>query len=154
MKQILYAFLLLVFAEVSIAKPTPAIIDPKAFVTSVYQKLATDKNYSPPTDIYTRHLANLWADMEHDANGEVGRVDFEFWADGQDWQIKNVDVNAMQIWGRPDRQMVRVTFLNTEQPEDIHFYFEKVNGRWLLDDVCSIGKNGWTLSLILKYGYF
>ena len=153
MKQLLCGLLLLVFPGASAAKPTPPIHDPKAFVASVYHRLATDHNYSPPTDIYTKRLNALWAGMDRDANGEVGRVDFEFWANGQDWEITNTVITADSVFGRPDRQIIRTRFQNFAHPEDIQFYFEKVGSRWLLDDACSVGKNSWTLSLLLKYGY-
>src|SRR5438552_1201353 len=74
------------------ARPARTITDPATFVAGVYKRLATDRNYSPPHDVYTPRLNALWADMERDAKGEVGRVDFEFWTNAQDWELKNVKV--------------------------------------------------------------
>jgi len=35
----------------------------------------------------------------------------------------------------------------------IRTFWEKSGGRWRLDDMQSLGKEGWTLSVILKYGW-
>lgn len=132
---------------------TPSISNPKTFVAEVYRRLATEQLYSPPKDIYTRHLASLWEEMERDANGEAGRVDFLFWVNAQDWELKNVVVSAVPVFGRKDRQIITAKFLNAGKRQEIRFYFEKVGNNWLLDDARSAGKNGWTLSVILKYGF-
>jgi hypothetical protein len=134
--------------------PTPPITDPAAFVTGVYKRLATDRNYAPASDFYTPRLKALWADMEHDAGGEVGRVDFEFWTNAQDWEIKDVKVSSARVEQNLRRKVVIARFVNEGRPTEICFYFERVGGRWLLDDARSVGKDGgWTLSLILKYGW-
>lgn len=136
------------------AAPAPrAITDPQAFVTGVYKRLAADPNYAPPTDIYTPRLKALWADMTRDARGEVGRVDFEFWTNAQDWALKGVVVTSKPVEGNAGRRVVIARFTNSGAPEEIRFYFERTAAGWRLDDARSVGKDGWTLSLILKYGW-
>lgn len=130
------------------------ITDPVVFVKGVYEKLAKDQNYKEPEDIYSPRLAALFALEQKEAGGEVGRMDFDFWTNAQDWQIANVDVSSQPVEGAKDREIVVAKFKNTDRKEEIHFYFEKLSwAGWRLDDVRSFGDDGWTLSLLLKYGY-
>lgn len=136
-------------------KPKRAIADPAAFVTEVYGHLSKSDPYMPPEDIYSPRLQALWDAMAHDyASGdEVGPIDFEFWTNAQDWQLKDVKIATLPVEKHTDRQVVTAKFKNIDRPEEIHFYFEKAGTGWLLDDARSVGKEAWTLSLILKYGW-
>ena len=129
------------------------IADPAAFVRMTYEKLAKDQNYAPPEDIYTPRLAALIALEKKEAGGEVGRMDFEFWTNAQDWSLKDVKVSGEPVEGAKDREIVTAKFQNTDRKEEIHFYFEKTKAGWQLDDARSLSQDGWTLSLILKYGW-
>ena len=44
-------------------------------------------------------------------------------------------------------------FRNMDRDEVIVTYWEKIDGRWRLDDVESGGSTPWTLSVVLKYGW-
>lgn len=127
------------------------INDPVAFVRGVYQKLATQRAYNEPEDIYTPRLAALMALEKKEAGDEVGRLDFDFWVNAQDWTLKDVKVSGKPVEGAKDREIVTAAFRNDGRPERIVFYFEKTRAGWQLDDAESI--NEWTLSLILKYGW-
>jgi hypothetical protein len=127
------------------------IDDPAAFVRKVYAMLAADKE--PPDDVYTPRLAALFALEKKESGGEVGRLDFSFWIDGQDSKISKLAVKAEPVESAPDRSVVTAKFHNIDRNEEIHFYFEKTKAGWLLDDVRSQGAENWTLSLILKYGW-
>lgn len=130
------------------------IDDPVVFVKAVYDKLSSDSDYAAPEDIYSPRLAALVALEKKEAGGEVGRMDFDFWTNAQDWQISDVDVSAQPVEGAKDREIVVAKFKNTDRKEEIHFYFEKLSwAGWRLDDVRSFSGDGWTLSLILKYGF-
>ncbi|MDB5471695.1 MAG: hypothetical protein JWR84_3255 [Caulobacter sp.] len=161
----------LIFGLFCLAQPASAatrIDDPKAFITQVYADLMKgqtdtganlDESVDPPGDIYTPALAKAFADEKREADGELGRLDFFFWVNGQDWKLKDVEITERTVWRRPDRRVVAVGFVNFDQENNLVFYFQKVGGRWLIDDVESIdmgdgaGAEGsdWTLSLILKY---
>jgi hypothetical protein len=139
------------------AQAATRIDDPVAFVTGVYAKLhaaegAFGTNYQPPDDIYTPRLAALVALEMKDAGGEVGRLDFDFWVNGQDWVLSDVKVSGDLVPGAKDRKVVVAKFKNCGNSETIQFYFEKTARGWKLDDVRSVEKDSWTLSLILKYG--
>lgn len=131
------------------------IVDPKAFVTEVYNKYvrsqSTHKEYEPPEDIYTDRLAKLIQDDRKKAHGEVGCLDFDFWVDGQDFTITNLKITEGAA--SSDRKTVIASFRNLDANEEIHFEFRQTAGRWLLDEVRSVKKPAWTLSQILKCQY-
>ena len=128
--------------------------DPGEFVKDVYKKLAASETstrgpYAPPTDIYSPRLAALFAADEARAKGEVGCIDFDFWINAQDSELKEVRVTVRPASSETGSLMVIATFRNGPLQE-IHFDFKKIGGRWLLDDVHSVKKPQWTLSALLK----
>jgi hypothetical protein len=129
------------------------IDDPAKFVSSVYAKMAKSTDYSAPEDIYTPRLQSLFAIERKDSGGEVGRLDFDFWTNSQDWELKDIKVKEEPVELAKDREIVTAKFKNIGRPEEIHFYFEKTAAGWKLDDVRSAGHDAWVLSLILKYGW-
>jgi|GEM_PF-562902 len=135
------------------AKPARVIADPGAFVSEVYANLVRNDGYAPPTDIYTPRLQALWDGMLKDqaAGDEVGPIDFDFWTNAQDWRLHDVKVTVREVFRRPDRKVVTARFKNEDRAEDLRFYFERDGANWRLDDVRSVGKEAWTLSLLLKY---
>lgn len=132
------------------------IDDPVKFVTALYSKMTAATAQSPyvaPEDIYTPRLAALFALEKREAGGEVGRLDFDFWSNAQDWQLSGVKVTGVPVEGATDRQIVIAKFRNFGKSEEIRFYFEKTKSGWLLDDARALVGESWTLSLILKYGW-
>lgn len=126
--------------------------DPKTFVSDVFRRLiasqAKDRSYEPPEDIYTAPLAKLIRDDRRKSHGEVGCLDFVFWVNGQDWVITELAITSTDEG--EDRKTVIAKFRNTGDPQEIHFDFRRVAGRWLLDDAHSMMGEKWTLSQILK----
>ena len=130
------------------------IDDPEKFVRSVYAQYEKSHDAKgAPDDIYSTRLSDLFALDSKEAGGEVGRIDFDPWIDAQDFEIHNVHVTSNPVESAPSRRTVRATFKNLGRSEDIRFYFEKTKQGWKLDDMRSVGKENWTLSLILKYGW-
>jgi hypothetical protein len=145
--------ILAVLAFVIFATPAFAVAnDPKAVVLDVYANLKKMDSYEPPKTIYTPRLAKLIADDTADANGEVGRLDVDMWVNGQDFQIGPVTVTSKADEYRKDRQIVTAKVTDFGKVETVVYYFEQVGGKWLIDDLRWTGKDGWTLSLVLKYG--
>jgi hypothetical protein len=144
---------ILLVPVVSGAQPVP-ISDPPAFVTEVYRHFSASEHgpdYEPPENIYTPRLQALFAADDRRRRGEVGCIDFVFWVDGQDWELKNVQVTSRDVAGHPDRKLVVATFVNLGHAEEIQLDFQKIAGRWLLDDARSVKTDRrWTLSRILK----
>jgi hypothetical protein len=139
------ALLAFSLSSVFILSAATPIDDPKDFVTDVYLHLvaveSTNFLYKPPEDIYTDRLGKLLRADKQKAKGEVGCLDFVFWVNGQDWKITNLTVTSADA-GR-GRKIVIAKFLNTGEPQEIHFDFRN-NGRWLLDDVHSVSAPAWT----------
>lgn len=143
--------LLTMLATPALAQP---IADPVAYVKHGYQLLAANKPVPDDASTFTPRLKSLFDLEKKDSGGEVGRLDFDYWANGQDWKITKVAVKAVPVEGAKDREIVFATFHNIDRDDEIHFYFEKSAKGWLLDDVRSLkGEEPWTLSLILKYGW-
>eukprot|EP01030_Chromulinospumella_sphaerica_P027855 gene27855-28147_t len=143
MRRIIAALILFAFCLGQPASAATRIDDPKAFITQVYADLMKgqtetgadlDKSVDPPGDIYTPALAKAFADEKRDAAGELGRLDFFFWVNGQDWKLSEVEVTERSVWKRPDRKVVAVSFKNFDQDSSLLFYFQKVGGSWLIDD--------------------
>ena len=145
------AMLLLAFGTPALAAPAN---DPKAIVTAMYAQMVKTKDYNLPDGTYTARLAKLFADDTADGGrgGGVGRLDWDPWVNGQDFEIKDVKVTARADEFRKDRQIVEVNMIDFGKPMRVYFYFERVAGGWQIDDIRWPGKDGWTLSLVLKYG--
>jgi len=127
--------------------------EPEVYVASVYDRLSKDQDFDAPDALYTPRLLALWKDMQKDAGGEVGRVDFFYWTNSQDWKLSGFSFAGQPVDQNPDRRIVTARFRNIDRDEVIAFYWEKSGGRWRLDDVQSQGKDAWTLSVLLKYGW-
>jgi len=152
----LFAILGILAALGAPATAATTISDPVKFVTGLYAKMAVANPKTPyvaPEDIYTPRLAALFALDTKEAGGEVGRIDFDFWSNAQDWDLSGVKVTGQPVEGAKDREVVIARFRNFRKPQEIHFYFEKAAAGWKLDDARSLVGEQWTLSLILKYGW-
>ena len=130
------------------------IDDPVKFIEGVYKGLATNSQTMAPEDIYTPRLAAL-IDLDiKEANGEVGRGnDFSFWCNCQDGDVKKPVVSGRDVENAKSRKVVDVKFELDGDKREAIFYFEQLKDGWKLDDVRFAGKDGWTYSLILKYGW-
>jgi hypothetical protein len=127
------------------------IDDPKIFVSDVYRRIIatqSDKSsYTPPDDIYSARLAKLFRDDRRKAKGEVGCLEFFFWANGQDWAISDLTVTSADQG--PNRKTVTARFMNIDRREEIRFDFLRNGRRWMLDEVYSAAAAPWKLSEIL-----
>ncbi|HYE46982.1 MAG TPA: hypothetical protein VEA44_14560 [Caulobacter sp.] len=165
MRRIIAALLFSLLGLAS-AAAAPRDAEPKVIVAEVYAALVKEQGrptddmgpgYNPPDDIYAPALAKAFKDEDADRGDEIGRLDFFYWVNGQDWELTGIEIEERTVWRRPDRRVVTVAFQNFGEENLLAFYFQKIGGRWLIDDVESIdvvegeGGSDWTLSLILKY---
>lgn len=141
---------------------TPAqaggVADPAAYVLGIYdQSKATADHELDESATFTPRLAALHKDGQG-PEGELGRMEMNFWTNAQDDDIKRAAVKTFEVDRAPARRVVAARFDNIQTPTLIHTYWEKgANGRWYLDDahnvpVAGVGSAPWTLSLVLKYG--
>jgi hypothetical protein len=146
------AAITLALAAGALAAATPAISDPEAFVRGVYRQItvhARDSSFAPPDDIYTPQLAALFAADRKKSGGEVGCIDFDFWTNSQD----PTGIRGIRVSSLPQRDPARRTVIaafTIERPQEIHFEFRRIDGRWLLDDASSVKAERWTLSKLLR----
>jgi hypothetical protein len=131
------------------------VADPTAAIRQVYQMLEKDNGYSVELPLSPRLKALMELDLKEAGPDEIGRLDFDYFVNGQDSQITHSTVTARSVDKAADRQLVVVTFHNFDAAMENHFFWEKINGEWMLDDVRSVDPKdgGWTLSLVLKYGW-
>lgn len=74
-------------------------------------------------------------DKAETADGDIGRLDFDPYVDGQDYQLTEFKIGTPAISG--DTAKVEVTFKNFDQPEDLTFALVKESDGWKVDDVVS-----------------
>lgn len=133
------------------AQSRTTIDDPVKFVKMEYSTMVGKK--PEPSDIYSPRLDALFDLDTKEAHGEVGRIDFDFWMNGQDGAISGVTISKIDVENAKDREIVVAKFKNEKTPNEIHFYFEKTAKGWKLDDARSMMGDPWVLSLVLKYGW-
>lgn len=157
------------------AKPTAqtqaagGIGDPVRFVKAAYG--ADNSSPDKPSSYamldqdkpeYTPRLRALFAIQQREqGKDEVGRLDMDIYTGAQDGTVSDVTVEPHDVdYASPPRKVVIVRFKLEGQPRIMKLYFEQQGGRWYLDDIAAPGegtKDGmpaWTLSTILKYGWW
>src|SRR5215813_7864739 len=118
-------------------------------ITAIYKQYQGKGDPKIPESIHSARLRGLMAaDRKQTPKGEVGRLDFDPFVNGQDWEIKKLVVTETERKG--DRATVRATFDNFDEPREIEFQLVRQQRRWLIDDVASRIKPRWTLSKILS----
>ena len=81
----------------------------------------------------------------------VGSLDFDWWANAQDWEIRGVSIVEFNFPG--ERKVIEAHWRNYDRADSSRFFFIRENGRWALDDVINgsgRGDDGWTLSALLQ----
>src|SRR5690606_13142685 len=108
--------LLLAVALATLAVPALAVdySDPRSVVAAMYEPYLAGDDYDwsgfIEEDLRSEKLNDLyWRDL-NDANGEVGRLDFDPFVDGQDYDITGFEIGAPVPEG--DRVVVPVSFKN------------------------------------------
>ena len=85
---------------------------------------------------------------QKEAQGEVGRLDFDPIINAQDWKLSGLKVTLVSRSG--DNAMVDATFHNLDGDEQIRFTLVRVNGKWAIDEIQALQGMRWTLSQILS----
>lgn len=135
------------------AKPAP-VADPEAAIRACYAALEQDKYGCAESLPHSARLDALLALDLKEAGGEVGRLNGDYFINGQDGKITASQVTSFPVQGSKNRRIVRARFKNMDQPMENLFYWEKdAAGRWVLDDVWAGGRDSFLLSIALKYGW-
>lgn len=123
---------------------------PKALLQSIYARYDSgDFGNGDDSALYSEALNGLFkADRDRTPDDEVGAIDFDFYVDGQDYALRDLEIGEPTITG--NTAVETVTFSNFDLPREIRFDFVKEGGAWKIDDVESIaGDNPYRLSELL-----
>jgi hypothetical protein len=126
--------------------------DPVALLTAIYK---TYTDIGPGEDgvpelsgVYSKRLqALIDKDEKETPEGDVGRIDWDLFVDGQDWQL--TELKIVPALKETTRAEVRATFNNFGEPRDILYTLVLENGHWRIDDIQETLKPRWTMSKIL-----
>ena len=145
---------LALLAVVLSAASPPAGVDgdPVALLTAIYK---TYTDIGPGEDgvpelsgVYSKRLqALIDKDEKETPEGDVGRIDWDLFVDGQDWQL--TELKIVPALKEATRAEVRATFKNFDEPRDILYTLVLENGHWRIDDIQETLKPRWTMSKIL-----
>ena len=145
---------LALLAVVLSAASPPAGVDgdPVALLTAIYK---TYTDIGPGEDgvpelsgVYSKRLqALIDKDEKETPEGDVGRIDWDLFVDGQDWQL--TELKIVPALKEATRAEVRATFKNFGEPRDILYTLVLENGHWRIDDIQETLKPRWTMSKIL-----
>lgn len=127
------------------AVPALAFDTPEELLKAVYAPYATPSdqfdwaNYDE-TPLRSKALNALFAkDAAETPDGDIGRLDFDPYFDGQDYELTNLRIGVPAISG--SKADVEVTFENMGLGEDLMFHLVKEADGWKVDDVVSSNKD-------------
>ncbi len=121
--------------------------DPVSLITAIYR---TYENNTPALPhIYSKRLqALIDKDARETPQGELGRIDWDVFIDGQDWKLS--DLKIVQVSQTATHAEVRATFKNHNDPNTMLFELVSEGGHWRIDDIQKAQKPRWTMSKILS----
>ncbi len=129
-------------AAVLLAALVPAFAvdftSPKAVVEALYEPYfqpyeSFDYQLLDATPLQSAGLNALFAKDREEAGEGIGRIDFDPYINGQDFQVTDLAVGEPVYAG--GRAVVGVTFKNFEQPQDMGFLLVKEGEAWKIDNM-------------------
>jgi Protein of unknown function (DUF3828) len=143
---LILAILLGVAAAAARAAPAD---DPLALIQSIYRSYQAGTDTPGHSGVYSRRLQGLVdADEKNTPKGEVGKIDWDVFVDGNDWALSKLRIVLESA--SANRARVRARFLNFKELRDMAFDLVREDGRWVIDEVASMRKGGrWTMSKVL-----
>ena len=110
--------------------------DPVKLLEAVYAQYSPTVGFSDPDFTRTQQSKRLNALYDADAaeaNGEIGRIDFDPYVNGQDFDIQNLSIEPPYYAG--GKALVKVTFTNFGSPQDLGVLLVKEGEAWKIDDL-------------------
>jgi hypothetical protein len=149
-------FVVLILLAVALGAASPlgdADSDPVALITAIYQTytdIAPGEDAIPDVQgVYSKRLQALVdKDEKETPEGEVGRIDWDVFVDGQDWQLTALKI--VPVSTEATQAAVRATFKNFGEARDILYALVLEDGHWRIDDIQETLKPRWTMSKILQ----
>jgi Protein of unknown function (DUF3828) len=141
-------FALLLALAVGAAAPPEPDSDPVALITAIYQTYLKD-NVPEMTGIYSKRLqALIDKDEKETPAGDVGRIDWDVFVDGQDWALRKFKIVKVSQDG--DKAQVRATFINMSEPKNMLFDLVREDGHWRIDEIEKTLRPRYFMSKILS----
>ena len=133
-------FLLLLL--LSVATPALAYDQPRDVIMALYTPFfdAESWEYTDPAPLQSTGLNALVEQDRKDANGEIGRLDFDPYVVGQDFLLTDFAVGAIEEMSGTAK--VTVNFRNFDTPETNVFTLIRESDGWKIDDVTNIDADG------------
>lgn len=132
------------FILLALAAPAIAFETPQALLRALYSPYLKGDSFDwdswDESQFRSAQLNELFAKEERETpQGMVGRLDFDPYIDGQDYQITDLKFSEPAIAG--DTATVVVTFKNFDTPDELTFSLVNETDGWKVDDVVSADKN-------------
>ena len=134
-------------AQREAAAPASGVRNPVAFVRARFAQYERGEPIDDwPEYAFSSRLRALFERLSVAEGGEE-RLGFDWWIDGQDWEVTKVRLTP----AGPGRGRINVhaRWRNFGSEQNGTFLFVREGGRWYLDDVVS-HTSGWTLSILLE----
>jgi hypothetical protein len=108
--------------------------DPKALVEALYAGYQPPNEFPPDmTVLQSKRLNALYDADSKEANGEIGRIDFDPFINGQDYEVTKVEIGEPVI--AAGKALVKVNVVNFGEPDEFGLLLVKEDGGWKVDDV-------------------
>jgi hypothetical protein len=151
--KILVAMFALMLVSAGPAGAQPAST-PDGMIRAIYRTYEIDDVKGTIKDVASRRLKRLIeADEKATPKGEIGKLDFDVFVNGNDFKVSRVRVRIQPPPDDkpkvPDRAKVQATFISLKKPHEIVFDLVREGGQWKIDDATSTIGEKWTLTKIL-----
>lgn len=131
-------FLFLVLAFIATPAFTQEFSDPRAVIETLYAGYGSAYDFPPrQAPLLSDRLNGLYEQDAKEAAGEMGRIDFDPFVNGQDYQLSNLEIGEPYYAG--GKATVRVRFENMGMPNEVGVLLVEEGGGWKIDDVWNSG---------------
>lgn len=134
-----YIAFTLVAAGLGLSSPALAqtYSDPRAAIEALYAGYMPPNEFPPDqTPLQSARLNALFEKDQQEADGEIGRIDFDPYVNGQDYRITDLVIGEPYLAG--GKAAVKVTFSNMGTPQEMGYLLVNEGG-WKVDDVWNAG---------------
>jgi len=123
--------------------PAFAFDTPRALIEALYAPYSKGDDFDWSTwdesVLRSKALNTLFDADAREAGDDMGRLDFDPYVDGQDYQLSDLKIGDAAITG--DTAEVEVTFKNLDSAEDLRYTLVQEADGWKIDDVSSDNKD-------------
>ncbi len=122
--------------------------DPVSLIKAIYATYTAGNDNPGLPHVYSKRLQALVdKDEKETPDGEVGKIDWDVFVDGQDWKLSQLKIALVSK--SDDKAEVRATFRNFDEPCNQLFELVREDGHWRIDDITKTTPPRWTMSKIL-----